>query len=285
MSGNRVPTFLLLVLMPPLLAVAEPADSSPAPPATDKRPAPAAPAEVRLGALPNPVLDERCAVNRNAAGQDPDENGRLPGVFAVHFPDRGLSYCWDPVECRLLYIWRNGFLKGGSAIDGDLAYVAEGPAPLAASVGAFDAPNFFGYRMVDGAPEFLYTQGLLSVVERITPADDGKSLAQHFSVQNTPFEVTLSIPERWKEQVRPSQGDWENGFVTIPRKSIADFRLTYNLEKTPELPELRKDWNPAPASPVVMAPSQPEKAAPEKPEADANPSPPAKPAPEETPQP
>ena len=253
MTGPRWPAFLPLVLFPPLLTVAEPVAPATGDKPEEKSP-PATRVEVFQGTLPSPIKDERCAVYRNAIhGGDKTLKGALPGAIAVHFPDKELSFCWDPVECRLLYVWKGGFLQHQpdlAGIAGKLVYVAEGPAPLAASVGAFDAPDFFGYRLVNGVPEFLYTQGLLSVAERFELAADGQSFTQFFSVQNTPFEVNLAIPERWKESVSSSIGTWTKGFVTIPLKSIKDFRLTFQLLKTPELPEVRKNWNPFRPPPV-----------------------------------
>ncbi len=106
----------------------------------------------------------------------------IAGAIAVnHGPE--FSYVWDSTECRLLYAWRGGFLdmnpywgkEPGSGrphfyipwIIGGLVYRASGPAPLAGAKG--ERPQFLGYRVVEGAPEFSYRLGSETVRERVVP--------------------------------------------------------------------------------------------------------------------
>lgn len=125
----------------------------------------------------------------------------IPGAIGVNFgPD--LSICWDATECRLLYAWRGGFLdmtnywgepesgrrKGFGYIPelvGELIFVAKGSHPL----GIFDqyteilAPEFKGYRVIDGVPEFHYTVGEADVRVKIEPGTEPMSIVKHYTVK------------------------------------------------------------------------------------------------------
>lgn len=125
----------------------------------------------------------------------------IPGAVGVNFGPE-LSYCWDTTECRLLYAWTGGFLdmtnywgepesgrrKGFGYIPeivGELVYLSRGSHPL----GIFDhytnppAPEFLGYEMVDGVPEFSYREGNAVVRVRIVPGDKPMSFVKHYRVE------------------------------------------------------------------------------------------------------
>ncbi|MEI6872814.1 MAG: plastocyanin/azurin family copper-binding protein [Verrucomicrobiota bacterium] len=110
----------------------------------------------------------------------------IPGAIAVsHGPE--FAYAWDTTECRLLYVWRGGFLDmnpywgkepGGGRdrlyiprIVGRLVYRTSGSAPLAAPNDG--VPQFGGYKMVGNAPEFFYKLGAKTVRERLVPKQEG----------------------------------------------------------------------------------------------------------------
>ena len=107
----------------------------------------------------------------------------VAGAIAVnHGPE--FSYVWDSTECRLLYVWRGGFLdmdtywgkEPGSGrpkmyiplLMGHLVYRASGPMPQA--MGGDPAPVFLGYKMAGGAPEFRYRIGVRTYHEKVVPS-------------------------------------------------------------------------------------------------------------------
>ena len=114
------------------------------------------------------------------------EKGVAGAIAVNHGPE--FSYVWDSTECRLLYVWRGGFLdmntywgkEPGSGrpkmyiplIMGHLVYRASGPMPLAES--SDPAPIFLGYKMEGGLPEFRYRLGTKILREKVLPsAKDG----------------------------------------------------------------------------------------------------------------
>jgi azurin len=117
------------------------------------------------------------------------EKGVAGAIAVNHGPE--FSYVWDSTECRLLYVWRDGFLDMNSywgkepgafrpkmyipLLVGHLVYRASGTSPLAESKDP--APIFLGYRMEDGAPEFRYQIASRIYREKVIPSKtDGFSL-------------------------------------------------------------------------------------------------------------
>ena len=186
--------------------------------------------------LPNPIKDEVTLLNRALiAGEKNLPMAILPAVIRVQHPDSEFGYAWDPVECRLLFAWR------GSA-PGELVYVADGPGPISATIGVWGSPEYFGYRMVDGVPEFLYRLGKIAVEERLVPSGDGKTLVHHWKVYQAEFGVLFTLPERCRPFVRPSTGNWSGAFLDLPQGRARKFSLTWTWPDTPELPELSEAW-------------------------------------------
>ncbi len=109
-----------------------------------------------------------------------------PSSFAVSFSN-GLSVCFDPVRGGVNYVWLGGFdvaparpglgkfIKPVKLL-GDVLYRETGAAPLRRG----DATRppvvvFHGYRLRDGAVEFVYTVDGVRVREelRLRPGGDG----------------------------------------------------------------------------------------------------------------
>jgi len=113
--------------------------------------------------------------------------------------------------------------------------MAAGPAPLTGSGGASGAPRYFGFRLVGGMPEFLYTFGALSVEERLWLEDGGKVLKQRFSVRQGSRGIQLTLPEEWRRRATASVGTWKKNVLSVPNESTGEVILTYRLtEVAPE---------------------------------------------------
>ena len=158
----------------------------------------------------------------------------VAGAIAVN---HGLefSYVWDSTECRLLYVWRGGFLdmdtywgkEPGSGrpkmyiprLMGHLVYRASGPMPLE---GEFKgAPVFLGYKMEKGVPEFRYRVGTKTYREKVLPAG-----AEGFELRITPEQ-----PERPKAWVVSP----EDTAVTSVREEAGAFVVS--VKDRPEPPQ------------------------------------------------
>jgi len=114
--------------------------------------------------------------------------------------------------------------------------MAEGAHPLTGSGGASGAPRYFGFRLVGGMPEFLYTFGALAVEERVWLEDEGKIMKQRFSVREAPRELQLTLPKAWQSRVEAAVGTWKKNVLSVPKESSAEVILTYRLTALPPEP-------------------------------------------------
>ncbi|MCB1234504.1 MAG: hypothetical protein KDM91_05490 [Verrucomicrobiae bacterium] len=212
--------------------------------------APTAPPRVWRGSLANPLADPVTLIHRSNFSPDQSPPATLEGLVLIADPASDLRFAWDPMECRLLLVWRGGEAPTRET----LVYAAEGPPPTAAAIGAWGAPEYFGYRLAEGAVEFLYIQGRLAVVERVMPGEGGKSFVQRLTIENADLDVMLSLPERWREKIRASVGKWsgESLLKLKPEEAKAGVELTFDLAKAPEPPELNANWlKPGPPAPAA----------------------------------
>jgi len=112
-----------------------------------------------------------------------DMPGATPAAIAVGLPG-GFSYCFDAGQTKLLYAWRGGFLDmtgtllrkvdankttPTAALVGEVVWRAGADYPVL--VGAEKRTpqrKFKGYKLVDGAPVFMYTLDGMNLVESIS---------------------------------------------------------------------------------------------------------------------
>ncbi len=186
------------------------------------------------------LLTDPVALLRFSAGTK-GKAGKLRAPIAVHFPGGEVSYCWDAVACRLIYVWKGKeFLKeepvsGLSSPAVDPIFMASGPQLFSATIGAYGKPSYFGFKLADGIPEFYYSSGRIGVRERITISEDGKVLMQHFAIENAPGNVQLVLPEDWKDRLTVGKGTTVKGrFLTLSKSEAADFTLSYSLNSSPD---------------------------------------------------
>lgn len=168
----------------------------------------------------------------------------LPAAFGVNFGDE-LSYCWDTVECRLMYVWTGDFLDmsvywGGGAgggrkgfdyvprIMGNLRFKTQGEHPINANFNPAQpvpSPRFRGYRVVDGYPEFHYTVDGLSVRERISP-EDRRSFRVDLSIaSDNDSSIRLAFDTAIRPSLQASHGIWEGDELVLTPDEAVQFNL------------------------------------------------------------
>lgn len=152
--------------------------------------------------MPNPELGKEVLARHHLSSNSPKYNpteGKdvagfyrpidgLPAAIGVNYGAE-LSYCWDSVECRLLYAWRDGFLdmqvywgdpERGSRqafgyvphLVGTVYYKASGKDPLlidGKSVSDLESPpKFIGYDTHENGFIFTYLAGGVKVYCEVT---------------------------------------------------------------------------------------------------------------------
>lgn len=148
----------------------------------------------------------------------------LPSTFVMLLGSTGQKIYWSPALCRMVAIGpgkRSSFRE----------MVAEGAHPLSISLGAIGRPEYFGFRFVDGKPEFLYTYGQLSVEESYEISADGSKLFQRFRIQSNAIDGAFSLTENWRAVVTADNGEWLNNVLTLSREQLNEgFTITYHLD-------------------------------------------------------
>jgi len=197
--------------------------------------------------LKNFLTDEAAS----APYRSPDGTTReLSGVFMIGSSSAPYAVFWDSLSCRLLGVLDITLpaevepsppsppAEGDETVKSVASpYVlkASGPAQFSGPTGNPATPVYFGFRLIEGKPEFLYTSGPLAVEERIWLEDGGASLKQRFSVRDAAKGYRILLPAEWKERVAVSAGTWKNEVLVVPAESAGEVILTYRLtDREPE---------------------------------------------------
>lgn len=158
--------------------------------------------------------------------QADDVTNSLPSTFIITLPSTGQEIYWSPAVCRLISI-----KKGNRASFDEM--IAEGPHPLAFSLGAIGKPKYFGFRIVEGLPEFLYTYGQLSIEEKFSFSDDGRKVLQTYKIVSNAIDGAFSVPEKLRKMVTANNGKWSNNVLMLKRDELKEgFTVTYHLDPT-----------------------------------------------------
>lgn len=202
--------------------------------AAQDRPVPAGKGPVILDLsrrnLKNFLVDEDARAPYHREGS---ASADLRDVFTIGSVKAPCAIIWDPLACRLV-----GVLDIDAAetkpTDPDHPYLAAGPFPFAKTAGVSGTPRYFGFRLVAGVPEFLYTCGSVSFEERLWLEQGGAILLQRFAVKDHSQEIRFVVPEPWKGRVSASAGTWKGNILTVSKEEASEFVLSYPLLPAPE---------------------------------------------------
>lgn len=208
--------------------------------------------EISRRFLKNFLVDEQATA---LYAREDGELRDLHGAFTVGSPGARYVAIWDPTTARLVGVLDLEAppeeVPESSTLDEDekvsetpsTPYVlrASGPPPFEESPGAFDEPEFFGFRVEAGRPIFLYLHGSLIVEESVWFEEGGAVLVQHFSFREPANDVLLQIPESWVPLAEVDSGELDGAELRIPKEAATDFAISFRLETkapaTEEVPE------------------------------------------------
>lgn len=154
-----------------------------------------------------------------------------PAAIAVALPGE-LNFCWDAGNCRLRYAWTGGFVdprdmfnSNGSRFTKILGktFWSSGGNENTFTLPTNNAkarPDFQGYRLIDGTPEFSYLYDGLKVSERLT--SEGGSLKWHFNIIGASEPVKVFAPG----EVTSTTGKREGDFWVVQAANAQNFTLT-----------------------------------------------------------
>ena len=154
-----------------------------------------------------------------------------PAAIAVAL-ENDLNYCWDAGNCRLRYAWKGDFINLGdnsrsngnrqlkpaekefwNGEGGELTYTIHHDDPSV-------QPDFKGYRLIDGQPEFKYEMGDLAVTEFITGSSE--ELRQEIKIANAQTPVKIYA----KGKVTSNVGERDGDYIIVPANEASDIQLS-----------------------------------------------------------
>ncbi len=163
-----------------------------------------------------------------------------PAAIAVSLPG-GHSYCWDAGNCRLRYVWRDGFIKKNGSfgrwrtlphVEGRI-YHRELRYPFHFE-GKENNPitkKFRGYRLLGGIPRFRYELNGAEVTEFLAKLPGRSGLSRRFTVKNAPGDLLFHLDPDAGVEITCNKGSIEDNLLRLSPEDAKDF--TIKLEEIP----------------------------------------------------
>lgn len=205
--------------------------------------------------------------------------GPLEDAFLVDSPDGRFRAVWDPTACRLLGVIDLSYpdeappappgngSDGGNGDDGNsgddgsghgskrFPLLASGAAPFSLCEGVFGQPAYFGFRLEDDRPEFLYRHGRVSVEESLRFSEDGSRLVQRLRYKEVGGAPLLSFPEAWRALAETDGGEWQTSpLLKLPETESKEgaVEIRYALPDSPGPESFSPPGRPDTASPPAV---------------------------------
>ncbi len=169
-------------------------------------------------------LTDETALRPYASGSDSPAD--FSGAFSLGSPKARYVPIWDPLACRLIAVL---YLKTPTT---PYRLLAEGSNPTTKAAGSEGAPAYFGMRLDQGRPEFLYTHGSLTVAEMVWLENDGELMKQRFSFRKVSKDIQLVFPENWLTLMTPSVGSFSENVLTVPKEDASEITILYRFNDT-----------------------------------------------------
>ena len=113
--------------------------------------------------------------------------------------------------------------------DASYRLLASGVGPTASLAETSEIPKYFGMRIVEGRPEFLYTHGRHIISESVWLEDGGSILKQRFHLRKGVSSLKLMFPPDWIPFMESSEGEWDGGLLNVSGESVDEVTLRYRL--------------------------------------------------------
>lgn len=158
-----------------------------------------------------------------------------PAAIAVALDDE-MNYCWDAGNCRLRQAWTGDFLDEGdmsrsngnrqASIQGEPFWDGSGDE-VTYTIKVDDPtvkPDFKGYRLIEGQPEFRYLMGELEVTEFVTSTPDG--IVNQMTISNATSPVNVYA----KGDISSNVGERDGDYIVVDPKEASDLKLTISAK-------------------------------------------------------
>ena len=140
-----------------------------------------------------------------------------------------VSVCWDTEICRIRYVWANS----RTSLNGYFGpnklrvkpYHEELREPLFLTLSEQN-PEFLGYRLVKGYPEFHYKlDGGVEVRELVSQSENGE-IQRHFTTSGITEEMKINLSVEGKLAMTSETGTLQAHWLTLSPLEASQFTLT-----------------------------------------------------------
>lgn len=193
--------------------------------------------------IPEPVRNEMAA--SNSMHPYPME---MPTITRLFMPEsspaaiavgmeKDQSYTWDAGYGFLRYAWDGGYIDASDQWDakahetakvmGDIYYRNTTGFPFrVASRESVPKPDFQGYKMIDGYPQFRYKMGDITVHELILPADKTPGFQIRYTLENVDETIWYLLSDNDDVRVDFSKGELEKEGIRLTPEEAEKFTIS-----------------------------------------------------------
>lgn len=149
-----------------------------------------------------------------------------PASVAVILKDN-LSVAWNTETCRLDYLWEGektnfGDIFGPARLPNKPFY-HETSDKLWSFINA--QPDYLGYRLIEGYPEFHYRLGTLEIRELVSNGPKPGTVTRKFTL-SSPSSATLDLTNEGKATLTSDQGTLKDGKLALSGTTTFTLTLT-----------------------------------------------------------
>lgn len=144
-----------------------------------------------------------------------------------------LTLAWDTAAARLGYVYPSGLYLGPLREPGNknLARILyQETAHAFWSFERGEKPQFKGYRLVDGLPEFYYLVGSVEITEQILAGRDPRAFTRRFTVTGLNDDMfSLDLESRGNINIYASSGRWEGNRLVLKTHEALTFEIEVEI--------------------------------------------------------
>ena len=157
--------------------------------------------------------------------------GASPGSVAVILKE-GISVCWDTEACRFRYAWHGSKTRLRAhrrPVDLPDPFYQENAEQLWSFASDVN-PQFMGYRLIDGYPEFHYKHGNIEIWEKVSNGPSPGKIERAFTLSGINEAVFLDLSHSGDLVIKSNKGSFDGKVLYLNPEQAKSFTLTLSSE-------------------------------------------------------
>jgi cytochrome c551/c552 len=150
-----------------------------------------------------------------------------PASILIKLPG-DLNACWDTEACRFRYVWSdektiNTSGRGEPKFGAPPQYRETAPSLWSFADGV--KPQFKGYRLIEGYPEFDYAYGAIQIREKVVNGAEPGTVLRQFNLLGVTDGIVMDLTNEGVAMISADAGRLADGKLTLTREEAASFTL------------------------------------------------------------